>query len=80
MSTHNICFHGEIRKNFNSFWLKIVPHLELCYIDHIPFNLIIYPRIRFREGVCGVGVVGWLIWSLTAQSTLLRSCQAGQFT
>ena len=22
MSTHNICFHGEIRKNVSNFWLK----------------------------------------------------------
>ena len=22
MSTHNICFHGEIKKNVSTFWLK----------------------------------------------------------
>ena len=27
MSTHNICFHGKIRKIFFHFLLKIVPYL-----------------------------------------------------
>ena len=31
LSTHNICFHGEIKKLLNSFWLKHVPYLELRY-------------------------------------------------
>ena len=30
MSTHNICFCGEIRENVSIFWLKIVPSLGLC--------------------------------------------------
>ena len=31
MSTHNICFHGEIKKNINNFQIK----LEICpqYMD-----------------------------------------------
>ena len=30
MISHNICFHGEIRKKFNTVWLKKVPpYLEL---------------------------------------------------
>ena len=33
MSTHNVCFCGEIRKN-NIFWLKEVPDLELCNEYH----------------------------------------------
>ena len=28
MSNHNICFHGEIRKKINTFWLKTAPYLE----------------------------------------------------
>ena len=27
-----------------------------------------------------VPIVNWLVWSLTAQSTILLSCQASQFT
>ena len=30
MTTHNICFHGEIRKNVNTFGLQIVSCQELC--------------------------------------------------
>ena len=33
MSTHNICFNGEIRKNINTFWLKKVSNLELVIVD-----------------------------------------------
>ena len=32
MSTHNIFFHGEIRKILFFFWLKNVPYLKLCHI------------------------------------------------
>ena len=35
MSTHNICFHGEIRKilhNHITFWFKSVPYLELDFV------------------------------------------------
>ena len=31
MSTHNVCFHGEIRKNIN-FWLEKAPDLELSSV------------------------------------------------
>ena len=44
MSTHNVCFHGQIKKNvylipsvilncgrnIKAFWLKIIPYLESC--------------------------------------------------
>ena len=30
MSTHNICFHGEIIKNVNTFGLKKASDQELC--------------------------------------------------
>ena len=30
MSTHNICFQGEIRKNIEIWVEKKVPYLELC--------------------------------------------------
>ena len=58
MSTHNICFHAEIRK-INTFWLKKVPYLELwstagslliffecviCVIIHIDETYRIYPK------------------------------------
>ena len=29
MSTHNVCFYGEIRKISTIFWLKKLPSLEL---------------------------------------------------
>ena len=32
MSTHNICFHGEI-KNINTFWLKKVHYLDVCKVS-----------------------------------------------
>ena len=30
MSTHNICFHGEIRKNINIFSAEKMTYLEIC--------------------------------------------------
>ena len=46
MSTHNICFHGEIRKNIDTFGLKksILSRIMLFRClnsvdpDHIPLN------------------------------------------
>ena len=32
MSTHNICFCQEIKKNRDTFWLKKVPYQELRQI------------------------------------------------
>ena len=30
MSSHNICFCGEIRKNINSFWFQLTLYLDQC--------------------------------------------------
>ena len=30
MSTHNICFNGEITKDISIFWMKKTPYLLLC--------------------------------------------------
>ena len=35
MSTHNICFHGEIRKNVNILGMKKGSYLELSMYDKI---------------------------------------------
>ena len=32
MSAHNICFHGEIRKNVNTFGLKKASYQKPCII------------------------------------------------
>ena len=38
MSTHNICFRGDISKILIPFWLKKVPYQELC----ISYNKVAY--------------------------------------
>ena len=58
MSTHNICFHGEITKN-NWIFLLSGAYLELCLEGNwmmmtlmfiIPFNIIVTP-VSFRPFV-----------------------------
>ena len=41
MSTHNICFHGEIKKLINSFGLRKDPYLELYKHGHeiVPYHV-----------------------------------------
>ena len=36
MSTHNVCFHGEIRKKYHYFLVKEVPYQKLCLILQDP--------------------------------------------
>ena len=36
MSTYNICFHGEIKKNINIFGLKKTSYDELCHMLSFP--------------------------------------------
>ena len=39
MSTYNICFRGEIRKNINIFGLKNVSYLDLWLMPKYAFSL-----------------------------------------
>ena len=57
MSTHNICFPGEIKKNINTFGLKKGSYQELygcCPFFFIAFVFLFYP--------CYIVVPHWCLW------------------
>ena len=44
ISTHYICFHGEIKENINAFWLKTAAYFKLNFfiwktLHNISFRL-----------------------------------------
>ena len=53
MSTHNIRFHREIRKNIDTFWLKKAPYQELCCNE--PSHLDLHCLHKYLCWVCRNG-------------------------
>ena len=47
MSTHNICFRGEIRKIFTRY-----PSLSRPMVDHEISSVVILPFYSFKRGSC----------------------------
>ena len=78
MSTHNICFHGEIRKIWKVFLLKIQKHLVKSYVRWQSTQLLIRSFMTgwgmWGSGEMGGSVVGVLSKSINASYLSMNVC------